>query len=229
MEIKIAILSIGLALLICYLVFINRREKYASKNFKTKQSLENSPTPLQQFDSNTSVASIKLPIKHNQKEFDSFLEKRKLEIFREILRRDHIAKQKRQINKATCLREILEKLLGDQGAAEIFDYYGSVELFSDVYKNYLGHIPDEVILKCFEDNQLRETKIEIYKKVKQAVLDSSLKTIEKPKESDIWIISIYPDSFWLWLQKNQENVKTLLEKIGQELPSSDQLSKNHHN
>jgi hypothetical protein len=215
MEIKIAILSIGMALLICYLVFVNRREKYTSKNLKIQQTLENSQTPLPQFDSNTST---KPPIKPNRKEFDSFLEKRKLEIFREILRRDHIAQQKRQINKATCLREILEKLLGDQGAVGIFNYYGSVELFSDTYKNYLGHIPDEVILKCFDDNQQWKPKIEIYEKIKQAILDGSLKTIEEPKESDIWIISIYPDSFEQWLQKNQENLKALLDIIEQKLP-----------
>jgi hypothetical protein len=222
MEIKIAILSIGMALLTCYLVFINRREK-------SKIKRQSPQTSFQPSNPDISDLSIKFPAESNQKEFDSFLEKRKLEIFREILRRDHIAKQKRQINKATCLRETLEKLLGDQGAAEIFDYYGSVELFSDVYKNYLGHIPDEVILKCFDDNQLWKTKIEIYEKIKQAILDGRLKTIEELKEPDIWIASIYPDSFWQWLQKNQEDIKTLLEKIGQKLPSSDQLSKTHHN
>jgi hypothetical protein len=119
--------------------------------------------------------------------------------------------------------------LGAQGTVEIFNYYGSVELFSDTYENYLGHIPDEVILKCFEDNQLWKPKIEIYEKIKKAILDGSLKTIEEPKESDIWIISIYPDRFGQWLQKNQENVKTLLDIIGQELPSYDQYSKTHHN
>ncbi len=223
MEIKIAILSIGMALLICYLVFINRREKSSSTNHKTKLPLEDSQTLFQPSHSNTSDLSIKFPTKSNRKEFDSFLEKRKLEIFREILRRDHIAQQKRQINKATCLREILEKLLGVQGAAAVFEYYGSVELFSDVYKNYFGHIPDEVILKCFDGNQLWEKKIEIYIKIKQAILDGNLKTVEEPKAPDIWIVSIYPDSFRQWLQKNQEDVKTLLERIGQKLPPIDQL------
>jgi hypothetical protein len=222
MVIKIAILSIGMALLTCYLVFINRREK----SVVNQQSPQ---TPFQSSNSDKSALSIKFPTKSNQEEFDSFLEKRKLEIFREILRRDHIAKQKRQINKATCLREILEKLLGDQGAAEVFEYYGSVELFSGVYKNYLGHIPDEVILKCFDNNPLWETKIEIYEKVKQSVLDGSLKTIEEPNESDIWIASIYPDSFGQWLQSNQKNVKTLLDKINQEFSSYNQNSKTHHN
>jgi hypothetical protein len=222
MEIKIAILSMGMALLICYLVLLNRREKSVVKQ-------QSPQTPSQSPNSDNSSLSIKLPTKSNREEFDTFLEKRKREIFREILRRNHIAKQKRQINKATCLREILEKLLGAQGAVEIFNYYGSVELFSDTYKNYLGHIPDEVILKCFDDNQLWKPKIEIYEKIKQAILDGSLKTIEEPKESDIWIISIYPDSFGQWLQKNQENVKTLLDIIGQELPSYDQYSKTNHN
>ena len=222
MEIKLAILSTGLILLACYLVFINRREKSIAHQ-KSPQ------TSSQPSNSNTSDLSIRFPAESNRKEFDTFLEKRKLEIFREILRRDHIAKQKRQINKATCLSEILEKLLGDQGAVEIFNYYGSVELFSDVYKNYLGHIPDEVILKCFEDHQLWKTKIEIYGKVKQAVLDSSLKTIEEPKETDIWIVSINPDSFWQWLQKNKANLEAPLKKIGQEFPSYDQYSKTHHN
>jgi hypothetical protein len=222
MEIKIAILSMGMALLICYLVLLNRREK----SVVNQQSLQ---TPSQSPNSDNSALSIKFPTKSNREEFDTFLEKRKLEIFREILRRDHIAKQKRQINKSTCLREILEKLLGAQGAVETFNYYGSVELFSDTYKNYFGHIPDEVILKCFDYDQLWKPKIEIYEKIKQAILDGSLKTIEEPKESDIWIISVYPDSFEQWLQKNQEHVKTLLDIIGQKLPSYDQYSKTHHN
>jgi hypothetical protein len=222
MEIKIAILSIGMAILTCYLVFISRREKL----IVNKQSPQ---TPSQSSNFDKPALSIKYPTKSNREEFDSFLEKRKLEIFREILRRDNIAKQKRQINKATCLREILVNLLGTQGAVEIFNYYGSVELFSDVYKNYLGHLPDEVILKYFDDDQLSETKIEIYEKVKRAILDGSLKTIEEPKESDIWITSIDPDSFWQWLNKNQENVKALLGKIRQEFPFYDQYLKTYHN
>ena len=119
-----------MVLLISYLVFINRREK----SLVNQQNLE-PPSQSQSSNSNISALSIKLPTKSNREEFDSFLEKRKLEIFREILRRDHIAKQKRQINKTTCLREILAKLLGADGAVEIFNYYGSVELFSEAYKN----------------------------------------------------------------------------------------------
>ncbi len=104
MEIKIAILLIGAFLLTCYLIFINRREKSTVER-------QNPQTSFQKLVPKTPE------IEFNQKEFDSALEKRKFEIFREILRRDHIAQQKRQINKATCLREILEKLLGLQGAA----------------------------------------------------------------------------------------------------------------
>lgn len=220
MEIKLAILSIGIILLISYLVFINRREKSAIK----QQSFHSqSPKP------DISTPSTEVPSRSNGEELDSFLEKRKLEIFREILRRDHIAKQKRQINKASCLLEVLEKLLGSQGAVEIFNYYGSVELFSDAYKSFLGHIPDEIVLKCFDDNQLWETKIEIYEKVKQAILDGSLKTVEEPKESDIWIVSIHSDSFKQWLQANKESIETLLSKIGKNFPSSEQLSKTHQN
>ena len=138
MEIKIAILSMGMALLICYLVLLNRREK----SVVNQQSPQ---TPSQSPNSDNSALSIKFPTKSNREEFDTFLEKRKLEIFREILRLDHIAKQKRLINKSTYLREILAKLLGAPGAVEIFNYCGSVELFSDIYINYLGHIPGGTI------------------------------------------------------------------------------------
>ncbi len=219
MEIKVAILTIGMALLTCYLVFINRREKSPVE----QQSPQKTPS---HFSSNKPELSI--PIESNRIELDSFLEKRKFEIFREILRRDHIAQQKRQLNKATCLREILEKLMGSQGAAEIFEYYGSVELFSDAYKKFLGHVPEETILECFDEKQLWEPKIEIYEKIKRAILDGNLETIEEPKESDIWIVSIHPDSFSQWVDTNQENIKSLLETIDQNFPRLDQSFKTHH-
>ncbi|GEM_PF-3135447 len=228
MEIKIAIATIGMALLICYLVFIIRRDKSFAKSFTPKQSLTSQKISSKSFSSEPPSLSTQLPILSNRKEFDSFLEKRKLEIFREILRRDHIAKQKRQINKTTCLREILEKLLGQQSVAEVFEYYGNVELFSDVYKKFLGHIPKEIILKCFEDGQQWETKIEVYEKVKHAILDGSIETIETPKVSDVWIVSIYPESYSQWIQTHGESLQNQLEKISPEFTSKKQNSNSSH-
>jgi hypothetical protein len=228
MEIKAFILTIGMSLLTCYLVFIIRRDKSFAKSFGPKQNFISQKISSKQFSSEPSSLSTQLPILSNRKEFDSFLEKRKLEIFREILRRDHIAQQKRQINKTTCLREILESLLGNQGASEVFEYYGSVELFSEVYKKFLGHIPEEIILKCFEDGQQWETKVKVYEKVKHAILDGSLETIETPKASDVWIVSIYPKSYSQWIQTHRESLQTLLEKIGQEFTSIKQNSNASH-
>lgn len=56
-------------------------------------------------------------------------------------------------------------------------------------------------------------------------MSGNLITIEEPKESDIWIVSIYPGSFRQWLLENKESIETSLEKIGQKLPCFEQLPK----
>ena len=220
MAIKLVILVLGVTILSYYLFFIIRREKAFPKNIEPTQDYSNSKTQPQQIGSEKQDLSTNLPLTSNQKEFASFIEKRKLEIFREILRRDHIAKQKRQINKATCLHEILEELIGYQGAAEIFDYYGSVELFSETYQKNLGHIPEEIILKCFEGDRQWKTKVAVYEKIKQALTGGSIKTIELPTLSDIWILSVIPKSFTQWRHDSQEELNPLLKILSRNLPSS---------